>query len=263
MKKLLFPFVLFAFMLFLGGCNSMKQVPYFQNIDTLNLSASKGLYDARIMPKDLLEIIVSTTDPAAATPFVMSQPYGNGTGSSGDQRSLREYLVDNSGNINFPVVGKIHVQGLTKSECQDRIREAIMPYMSKTETPIVTVRMTSYRVTVIGEVGGSRVIPVTTEKMSVVEALATAGDMTIYGKRKNILLIREDAFGQKHHVRLDLTDANLLNSPYYYLQQNDIIYVEPNTVKKQGATIGPTTALWFSFFGIATSIASLIVNVLK
>ncbi|MDY6206373.1 MAG: polysaccharide biosynthesis/export family protein [Prevotella sp.] len=262
MKKILISLVTLAAILIISSCGSTKQVAYFKNIDTLSLEASKGLYDARIMPKDMLEIIVSTIEPAAATPFIMSIP-NNGVTGAANQQSFREYLVDNSGNINFPVVGKIHVQGLTKSECQDRIREAIMPYMAKTENPIVTVKMASFRVTVIGEVGGSRVIPVTTEKMSIIEALASAGDLSIYGKRQNVLLIREDATGKKHHVRLDLTDANILNSPYYYLQQNDIIYVEPNSVKKQGASIGPSTTLWFSFIGIATSLTSLLFNVLR
>ena len=117
--------------------------------------------------------------------------------------------------------------------------------------------------TVIGEVGHSAVIPVTTEKMSIIEALSTAGDLSIYGKRQNIMLIREDATGQKSVHRIDLTDGNLFNSPYYYLQQNDIIYVEPNTVKAKNSSIGQSTTIWFSFIGIVTSVASLLVNILR
>ena len=135
--------------------------------------------------------------------------------------------------------------------------------MNVNENPIVTVRMSSYRVTVIGEVGRPSVIPVTTEKMSIIEALAQAGDLGIYGKRGNILLIREDATGQKHSTRLNLNDGNLINSPYYYLQQNDIIYVEPNKVKAQNSAIGSSTTLWFSVVGIITSLASLLVNILR
>ena len=135
--------------------------------------------------------------------------------------------------------------------------------MAKNENPIVTVRMSSYRITVTGEVGHPGVIPVATEKMSVIEALAQAGDLTIYGKRDNVMLIREDASGQKHEVRLNLNDANLINSPYYYLQQNDILYVEPNSVKAKNSAIGSSTTIWFSFIGIVTSVASLLVNILR
>lgn len=123
--------------------------------------------------------------------------------------------------------------------------------------------MASYRVTVLGEVGSPKVVPVSTDKMSIMEALASAGDLTIYGRRDNVLLIREDAQGQKHQYRLNLNDANLINSPYYYLQQNDIIYVQPNEVKAKNSAIGSSTTIWFSFIGIVTSVASLLVNILR
>lgn len=265
MKKFFLPIVVLTMVVLLGSCSSGKDVPYFQNIDEISLAGSKGLYDAKIMPKDMLTITVSTTDPAAAAPFNLS--VGNTVGVSGQLSNgggnLQGYLVDNDGNINFPVIGHMHVQGMTKSQCQDMIREKLLPYMAATENPIVTVRMSSYRVTVTGEVNRPGVIPVSTEKMSIVEALAQAGDLTVYGKRDNIMLIREDETGQKKMVRLNMNDANLINSPYYYLQQNDIIYVQPNSVKSKNAGIGPSTTLWFSFIGIVTSISSLLVNVLR
>ena len=123
--------------------------------------------------------------------------------------------------------------------------------------------MASYRVTVTGEVSRPGVIPVSTEKMSVIEAIAQAGDLTIYGKRDNVLLVREDATGQKRAVRLNLNDGNIFSSPYYYVQQNDIIYVEPNRVKAKNSAIGQSTTIWFSFIGIVTSVASLLVNILR
>ena len=123
--------------------------------------------------------------------------------------------------------------------------------------------MSSFRVTVIGEVGSPKVIPVSTEKMSVIEAIASAGDLTIYGKRDNVMLIREDATGKKTVHRLNLNDINIITSPYYYVQQNDIIYVEPNNVKAKNSAIGSSTTIWFSFIGIVTSIASLLVNILR
>ena len=254
-----------AIVIMMGSCGSSKQIAYFQNIDTLSLAASKGLYDAKIMPKDELTITVLTTNPEVSAPFnltVNSKVGSSGQMSSGGG-SLQGYLVDNDGDINFPVVGKLHVAGMTKTECEDMIKEKITPYLAKTENPIVTVRTSSYRVTVIGEVSSPKVVPVTTGQMSIIEALAQAGDLSIYGKRDNVLLIREDATGEKHSYRLNLNDANLFNSPYYYLQQNDIVYVEPNKVKAKNSTIGSSTTLWFSFVGIVTSVASLVLSVIR
>ena len=254
-----------AIVIMMGSCGSSKQIAYFQNIDTLSLAASKGLYDAKIMPKDELTITVLTTNPEVSAPFNLT--VNSKVGSSGQMNSgggsLQGYLVDNDGDINFPVVGKLHVAGMTKTECEDMIKEKITPYLAKTENPIVTVRTSSYRVTVIGEVGSPKVVPVTTGQMSIIEALAQAGDLSIYGKRDNVLLIREDATGEKHSYRLNLNDANLFNSPYYYLQQNDIVYVEPNKVKAKNSTIGSSTTLWFSFVGIVTSVASLVLSVIR
>lgn len=265
MKKFLFTIVIGIAILSITGCGSGKNIPYFQNIDTTSLAASRGLYDAHIMPKDMLTITVQTTDPSAAVPFNLS--IANSVGTNGQLSTgpgnLQGYLVDNDGFINFPIIGKIHVAGMTKTECEDYIKEKVQPYLAKNENPIVTVRMSSYRITVTGEVGHPGVIPVATEKMSVIEALAQAGDLTIYGKRDNVMLIREDASGQKHEVRLNLNDANLINSPYYYLQQNDILYVEPNSVKAKNSAIGSSTTIWFSFIGIVTSVASLLVNILR
>ena len=265
MKIFLFTLVLLASLVLLGGCSGSKEVAYFQNIDSVSLAASRGLYDAKIMPKDELTITVNTIDPTASAPFNLS--VSNSVGTSGQlasgSGSLQGYLVDNDGNINFPKVGVLHVVGLTKNQCQDLIRSKISSYFNVNENPIVTVRMSSYRVTVIGEVGAPRVVPVTTEKINIMEALASCGDLTIYGKRNNVILIREDAKGEKSYHRLNLNDANLLNSPYYYLQQNDMVYVEPNSVKAKNASIGASTTLWLSAVGIVTSLASLVINILR
>lgn len=265
MRKNLF-FIVFAVLcMTLGSCGSSKQIAYFQNADSLNYAASKGLFDAKIMPKDLLTITVSTTDPKAATPFNLSVTNTlNATGYlSTGAGSLQTYLVDNDGFINFPVVGQLKVGGMTKRQCENYIRDKILPYMSKTENPIVTVKMASFKVTVAGEVKAPGVFNVDQEKISVIEALARAGDLTIYGKRGNVLLIREDATGEKSVHRLNLNDANLINSPYYYLQQNDYLYVEPNSVQAKNSAIGSSTTIWISVVSILTSVVSLVVNVLK
>lgn len=266
MKKLLIPFAVLAMIISMGSCTGSKEVAYFQNIDSLTLAASKGLFDARIMPKDLLTITVGgVSDPKAVSHFNLSvsntlNPTGNLSTGGGN---LQTYLVDNDGCINFPRVGRIRVAGLTKGECEKIIHDKVMMDLQQSEDPIVTVRMASYRVTVTGEVSHPGVIPVSTEKMSIIEAIAQAGDLTIYGKRDNVLLVREDATGQKRAVRLNLNDGNIFSSPYYYVQQNDIIYVEPNRVKAKNSAIGQSTTIWFSFIGIVTSVASLLVNILR
>jgi len=271
MKKFVGFFAFAALVMMICGCASSRNVPYFKNIDRVDLSASKGLYDARIMPKDELTINVNASDPKVVEPFnltvqnqrsLSSNSLIGGSNNSNNGYML-PYLVDNNGDINFPVLGRLHVMGLTKNECEKLIRDKIKPYLNEAEEPIVTVRMSSYRVTVIGEVGGSRVVPVTTEKMSVIEAIASAGDLTIYGVRNNILLIREDETGEKTPHRLNLNDANILNSPYYYVQQNDIIYVQPNKVKVRNYAIGATTTVWFAVTSMLTSVASLVVNILN
>ena len=244
--------------LMMVGCGSSKQVAYWQNIDSISLAASKGLFDAKIMPKDELTILVQTTDPLTSEPFNLRS-----TGQTSSKNQITGYLVDNDGMINFPIVGKIHVAGLTKTECEDLIKSKIQPYLARTENPLVSVRTSSYRITVIGEVNKPGVIPVATEKISLIEALAEAGDMTIYGKRDNVLLVREDKSGEKHKVRLNMNDANIINSPYYYLQQNDIVYVEPHKVKARNTFFGSNTSIFYSVIGITTSLASLLITILR
>ena len=244
--------------LMMVGCGSSKEVAYWQNIDSISLAASKGLYDAKIMPKDELTILVQTTDPLTSEPFNLRS-----TGQTSSKNQITGYLVDNDGMINFPIVGKIHVAGLTKTECEDLIKGKIQPYLARTENPLVSIRTSSYRITVIGEVNRPGVIPVATEKISLIEALAEAGDMTIYGKRDNVLLVREDKSGEKHKVRLNMNDANIINSPYYYLQQNDIVYVEPHKVKARNTFFGSNTSIFYSVIGITTSLVSLLITVLR
>lgn len=265
MKKILGLVASAVLCLLLGSCGSGKNIAYFKNADTIDLSASKGLFDARIMPKDLLTITVSTTDPKASMPFNLSVTNTlNTTGSLyTGAGALQTYLVDNDGYINFPVVGIVKVGGLTKRQCETRIKEAILPYMAKSENPIVTVKMASFKVAVAGEVKSPGIFNVDQEKISIMEALARAGDLTIYGKRENVLLMREDSTGQKSFHRINLNDANLVNSPYYYLQQNDYIYVEPNKVQAQNSAIGSSVTIWFSVLSVVTSVASLVVNVLR
>lgn len=261
-KKILL-LVMTAF--FVVGCGSQKDVPYFQNSQKVDLSQSQYLYDARIMPKDQLNITVSAIDDEAVVAFNLTipTPYTVGQRSSYSQAMLQTYLVDNDGNINFPIVGQLHVGGLTKSQAERMIEGKIKPYVNASVNPIVTVRMTGYQISVLGEVARPGTFNVSREKITILEALAQAGDLTIYGQRKNVQLIREDSTGQKSIHTFDLTDANIINSPYFYLQQNDVVYVTPNKVKAQNSSVGSMTSLWFSATSILISLTSLLYNILK
>lgn len=261
MKKIIYTLVIVAVIAIMYSCGSSKGVTYLTNIDSISLTPSRGLYDAKIMPKDLLSIGVFTINPAASAPFNISGQQGTGSLSSSSNKG--SYLVSNEGFINFPIIGKVHVSGLTKTECEDLLKSKIQPYLARTENPVVTVMMASYHVTVTGEVGSPGVIPVATEKINIMEALAQAGDLTLYGKRDNIMLIREDATGEKHVVRLNLNDANIINSPYYYLQQNDIVYVEPNKAKAKGSNQGPTSKEWMTYTGFGLGLLTTVIALLK
>ena len=255
-----------AIPLALAGCTSYKSVPYMQNPEVVNSgSNSLPLYDAEIMPKDLLSITVNTTDPQAAAPFnlTVQTPLNAALTNinTTTQPTLQQYLVNNKGEIDFPVIGRLQVGGLTKNQAEDLIREKLQPYLK--ESPIVTVRMANYKISVLGEVARPGTFTVGNEKVNILEALAMAGDMTVYGIRDNVKLIREDATGKREIITLNLNNADLVLSPYYYLRQNDILYVTPNKTKAKNSDIGSSTTLWFSATSILVSIASLIVNIVR
>ena len=263
-KSIFFFFPVFVALLFCG-CGSVKNVAYLQNSDSISFEKSRFLYDARIMPKDQITISVNTTTPEVSQPFnlFLQRSYQQGASLNTGGGTLMPYLVDNDGFINFPIVGRLHVAGLTKSECEQLVTEKISRYMAETENPVVTVRMASYSVSVLGEVTRPGTFQVSREKITILEALAQAGDLTIYGVRDHVKLIREDATGKKTVVKLNLNDANIINSPYYYLQQNDVVYVEPNKVKARNSAIGSSTTIWFSATSILISLTSLLYNILK
>ena len=263
MKKIYLMLMAMVAML-LASCSSPKNVAYIQNSDSIDYSRSEVLYDARIMPKDILTITVNTVNPEASAPFnlfVSSELSANR--SIGGQRALQTYLVDNKGCIEFPVIGTIKVGGLTKSACEKLIHDKIQRFMNAEENPIVTVRMSNYKISVLGEVNRPGMFTVSNEKINIFEALAQAGDLTIYGVRDRVKLIREDEKGHKDVYTLNLNDAEIINSPCYYLQQNDVIYVEPNKVKAKNSAIGQSTTIWISIAGALVSLASLVVNILR
>ena len=266
-KNLVLSSLLMVAALWLTSCTAPKNVAYIKNSDYVDLSKSAFLYDARIMPKDVLTITVNTVNPEASAPFNLIVSTALNTGqvgqSLGTSRALQTYLVSNDGSIEFPVLGTLQVGGLTKQECEKMIHDKLRPYLNAKENPVVTVRMANYKISVLGEVNRPGMFTVGNEKINIFEALAQAGDLTIYGVRDNVKLIRESADGKKEVHTIVLNDANLISSPYYYLQQNDIIYVEPNKVKARNSTVGTTTSLWFSGTSILISLTSLLYNILK
>lgn len=262
--RILFSFLTVAALF--ASCQSYKKVPYLQDAEVINQAQQQEkLYDATIMPKDLLTIVVSCTNPELAVPFnlTVASPMSVASGNSNlnSQPILQQYLVDNEGRINFPVLGTLKVGGLTKSQAEELIIKNLKPYIK--EAPIVTVRMSNYKISVLGEVARPGTFTITNEKVNLLEALAMAGDMTVYGVRDNVKLIREDANGKQSIHTLDLNKAETILSPYYWLQQNDVIYVTPNKTKARNSDVGTSTSLWFSATSILVSLANILVTIFK
>ena len=258
--------VLLAFLLV--SCQSYKKVPYLQDTAFVNdTEQSVRQTGVKVMPKDLLTIAVSCSTPELAAPFNLvnsgtasgteGKTVGQGTASS----ALQQYLVDNQGNINFPVLGEIHVGGLTKLEIENLIIDKLNVYLK--EAPLVTVRIVNYRISVLGEVTKPGSFVVSNEKINLLEALAMAGDLTIYGMRDNVKLIRTGQDNKQEIITMDLNKAETVLSPYYQLQQNDIIYVTPNKTKAKNSDIGTNTGLWLSSTSILVSLANILVILLN
>lgn len=245
-----------------SSCSSSSQVSYLQKIDN-EVHDTRVEYDARILPKDLLTISVSCSEPEAALPFNLVIPTSQtGINSSNlvSQPTLQNYLVNNRGEISFPVLGTLTVSGMTTQETSEMIVGRLEYYLK--ERPIVTVRLVNYKISVIGEVNRPGVYTVNNEQVNILEAIALAGDLTIYGKRKNVRIVRKEG-GQQKLISINLNDENLIYSPDFYLHQNDIVYVEPNKAKKQNANIGSSTNLLVSVTSILISLAGLMVNILR
>lgn len=271
MNKVLINYCL-SFIVVIGmvSCNSYKNVPYFQNSETFDGSYGSGHSDMEVKPKDLLTIFLfSGNDEAAVAPFNIRDPkeleYEKGIGkvTGSLSGSIHHYLVDNEGNIDFPLLGKVHVEGLTLDSINGKIKKLVSPYLKPTTDCIVNTYIENYEITVMGEVKNPNTFTISRPKVNVLEALAMAGDMTIYGKRDNVKILRELSNGTYEVHELDMRDANILNSPYYNLQQRDVVYVEPNEVMAQNAKIERTRQLWIRGASITISLGSLLYRVLK
>ncbi len=266
-----YTFFVFAFLLV--SCANYKNIPYFQNSTEFENSQGVQSYDMTIKPKDLLSIFVySGTNPEAVSVFNLRDPRPiniNDTYAGGIRMQesrigqIHHYLVDNDGTIDFPVVGRVKVDGLTIEQTNKKITDLVRPYLNESADCVVNTYIENYVVTVMGEVNKPNTFEVTRNRMTVLEALSMAGDMTIYGKRENVKLLREMPNGEFEIHELDLRDANILNSPYYYLQQRDILYVEPNEAMAQNSKIGRTRQLWVRGASITVALGSLLYRVLN
>lgn len=252
-SKFGFSLVLFSILLMtFSSCGSRKNMVYLQPDSTL-LVSTNDQYIPRIQKNDILTIVVTAADPKVTAPFnpVSSLASGNMT-QSVDMALRPTYTVDDNGQIILPMLGKVHVAGLTRLQAIDKIRAELSQYI---KDPGVNMNFNNFRVSVLGEVArpGSFIMP--TERVTILEALGMAGDMTIRGVRENVTLVRE-LDGKKTTHRLDLTKQETLNSPYYYLAQNDVIYVEPNKAQINNSKLGANT-------NIIISIASLLITVIS
>lgn len=259
MKKLYFILII-AFVLV--GCSSQKQIAYFNGLNAgsaelINKSFNK-MHEAQICVGDLLSITVSGLDPSAVAPFNLPLISYATPGSEQiySAPTLQSYLVDINGNINFPVIGQIKLAGLTKSQAIKYLNELLAPYLKNS---IVLIQFMNYKITVLGEVQRPGQYSINNERVTILDALGLAGDMTIYGKRNNLLITRENN-GKLEFVRLNMNTDEVFKSPYFYLQQNDVIYVEPNTVK---SVASQNISLYLSAISTLASSLAVILSVTR
>lgn len=251
----------------MGGtsCSSYNSALYMQESEVFNETSKSQLYDFRIMPKDELTILVSTSDPEASAPFyrkigqTKEQTSSNTVGMN--DAKLLVYLVDNNGCIDFPILGMLKVDGMTTRQCEELIRGRLKDYLN--EEPNVTVRSNNYKFSVLGEVAHPGTYTTENEKMTVFEALAQAGDMTLFSVRNDVQLMREDATGKRQIYTLDLTRADIANSPYFYIQQNDVLYVKPTKAKVRSNTFSTNASMWITILSLVTSVTTLVIALTK
>lgn len=255
----------------LSSCATNKAaLPYFSDIEAMSAEGvDAGDYLTKIKPDDELLITVNSVDPAAAAPFNLpfynpgnvnvagSTDYTRGSLSSmSTGTQLQTYNVDTEGYIEFPEVGRLHVAGMDVEQLQKLLTERLSEYLEK---PIVTVRIANFDVVVAGEVLKPGKIRVNRNRYSVLDALGDAGDLTPYGERSNVLLIREEN-GKRVYHRLNLNSTDVLSSPYFYMQQNDYVYVEPNKVRQDNSKYNQNNAYKLSVISTVVSASSVVAS---
>ena len=255
----------------LASCGTSKEVIYFQDMkpgeSEIVLSEAKNI---TICTEDKISILVNSRDPQLTDLFnlpIMSRQLGqslrNGTASTGSSQGVSAYTVDASGEIDFPVLGKIYVAGMKREEIAKYIKEALIRE-NLVKDPVVTVEFANLCVSVLGEVNNPGRFSIDRDRLTILDALSMAGDLTIYGNRYKVLVLRQEGDVQRVYG-IDLTSGeHIYTSPAYYLQQNDVVYVEPNSVKARQSTVNGnnvrSTSFWISLASLLTSIAILVFN---
>lgn len=237
--------LLLIVLLMLTSCASRKDVVYFQDTGDFETVVNTNDFISKFKVDDLVSIHISSLNPEASAPFNLFR----GASEGGIRAEQVDYLVDRNGEIDFPVIGKLKIDGLSPDELRILLRTKLFDYL---KDPIINIRLRNFTVTILGEVNRPGTYPVNGEQITVLEALGLAGDLTIRGVRDNVLVIR-DFDGTKVYTRIDLTSKQMMKSPVYYLTQNDVVYIEPN---KSGITASSLD----NRANIAISIASMLIT---
>ncbi|WP_130734312.1 polysaccharide biosynthesis/export family protein [Flavobacterium sp. J27] len=236
----------------LFSCASKKNVVYLQNNTTSAIS--ENTYEPYIQSDDVLLILVSSENPEIAAPYnLKSVVVDNNIEEASGNVKMQTYIVDANGNIEFPILGSLHLGGLTKTQAIVKLKQELKDHVTDA---IINLRILNFKVTVLGEVTKPGSFTIKSERITLLEALSLAGDLTIYGKRNNILLIREQN-GNKIMERIDITKSDFINSPFYYLSQNDVVYVEPNKTRVNSSLIGPNLTVGISALSLIVTIIAL------
>ena len=257
--------ILSLFFLFLVSCNTSEKILYLQDVETGEAQKITPEQAIKIQPKDMMSIVVSSKDPDLAAMFNLPiNSYRAGTDLPNYNNYLQGYVVDNNGDINFPVIGKIHAAGLSRWQLQEKIK-AELKSRDMLKDAIVSVDFMNFKVSILGEVNKPGTYTIEGEKVTVLEALAMAKDLTIYGLRDEVYVIREQN-NQRDTYKLDLRSKDIFESPAYYLKQNDIVYVKPNKVRAGQSTLNQNSlksvSLWVSIASLLCSVGVMIANIL-
>lgn len=250
------------------SCGTVKDIAYFQNKVVNEPEAIDKHAGIVIQPKDMLSIVVSSRNPELVAMFnlpVISYQAGSEIVSGAGQQRLMGYVVDNNGYIDFPVLGPIKVAGLTRWELSKLIKERLLNEGLLTDA-VVTVEFMNFKVSVIGEVNSPGTYTLNNDKVTILQAISLARDLTIFGQRENVCVIRERE-GERVIYEINLCDVSMFNSPAYYLQQNDVVYVQPSEIKARQSTTDDKalrmTSIFVSGGSLLVSIAALIVNLVR
>ena len=258
--KIMIKIFSFLIIMLMTGCVTQKKVLYLQDLDKNDKLEINNGYDLKITYDDLLGISVHSRNPELTVPFTLQSGGSAGTsapGASGGSAGQIQYLVDSHGNIDFPVLGSLHVVGMTRLELTNYIRNRLIEE-DYIKDPIVIVKFLNFKVAVLGDIGAG-VINVTSDRITIFEAISQSGDLAITGRRHNVMVLREEN-GTRVPYYLDLRSKEVFNSPCYYLKQNDMIYVEPNrtSTKAHNATEFKSFGTWMGFFSFIASMVTLI-----